>query len=274
MAKVLKHVSAFLRKRKLFTSFLSLLSWKQRQNTKKRKSILILKTRSHSQLDVPFIHSIYIHLSIVAKVLVLSTKTHTRVAAGWGGGGRVNSLFLMSCLILMAMMKMAKKSWETTHRKLSMKDEKRILFCFFSNSFFFFFIFPINTKIERTWLLRYWWFSIFLFFVPMMKKNKFFISIFSAFLIEKMSMRTNRGMRMDEKSFIFVLLSKWRMARMHFHIHHCQSITVRISKKEQEKNNWWNDFVSLWHLANIVVLLLLHTAKLISLLSISFWLFF
>ena len=158
--------------KKLFTFFIfSSLFGNEKKNQ-------FSSSHSHSQLDVPFIHSIYLHLSIVAKVLVLSSQNERKIL-----------YFLMSCLILMAMMKMAKKNSkkklkerQKQHRKLSMKDE--IFFFFFFNSFPFF-IFPINTKIERTWLLRYWWFSIFFCFFLMMKKN-FFISIFSAFLIEKM----------------------------------------------------------------------------------------
>jgi len=59
-------------------------------------------------LDVPFIHSIYLHLSIVAKVLVLSTQNEK------------NSLFFDVMSHIDGYDENGKK---TAERNLSMKDE-------------------------------------------------------------------------------------------------------------------------------------------------------
>lgn len=62
----------------------------------------------------------------------------------------VSAISLMSCLILMAMMKNTEKKgrWKIEPRR----EERKIKF-------------PNQYEIERTWLLRYWWFSFLVSFL-------------------------------------------------------------------------------------------------------------
>ena len=83
---------------------------------------------------------------------------------------------------------------ETTQKA---EHERWNFFFFFFNSFPFF-IFPINTKIERTWLLRYWWFSIFCFFFFWWKKF-FFFDIFCFFDRKDEEMRTSVRNKWERK---------------------------------------------------------------------------